>query len=70
VSAAIGHLAASVCCDDTTDCGAVVTAPTLILATAQATRDGWETRPAVTVLDGVPRQRVEHYCPAHAGGAS
>lgn len=43
--------------------------PTLVLAAAQVTREGWETRPTVTVIDGVPRQRVEHYCPQHGVGA-
>lgn len=48
-------------------CMAYVLAPTLILATSTATRSGWVTRPVTVDIDGVPRQRVEHYCPTHKG---
>lgn len=50
-------------------CEASATADTLLLATARAAREGWETIPSVEVIDGVPRQCVKHYCPQHRVGA-
>lgn len=41
----------------------------LLMATSRAHRSGWVTRPVTVDIDGVPRQRVEHYCPTHKGVA-
>lgn len=48
-------------------CVHAVVGPSLVSATSHATRAGWVTRPVTVDIDGVPRQRVEHYCPAHKG---
>lgn len=57
------------CCDVLHQCPAYRLDDTLLLATAAATRAGWVTRSVTVDIDGVPRQRVEHYCPAHKGVA-
>lgn len=48
-------------------CPECLASTTLLLASARAHRAGWVTRPVTVDVDGVPRQRVEHYCPTHKG---